>query len=510
MSRFRKLCPPTVAEHSPASLRSQSRASSSARSMIEHTVDGGGPREIPCRRAGYPVLLTGLVAAAGFLACTGGADWAPDGEGSLEVAQQADDDGSALPGKHDFNHALPHTNGRSCASCHPGGDHFALLPASVEARFQANPQDRLFDPLDADDPTAAQPTYNHLRKRALIRITLPLPPNIDLVDDAGNVVTNPERKISVWRGVPTVENTALTAPFLYDGRATTLQQQALGALRDHSAIKRTPAPHVLDDIAAFEKTVFSSHGVREVANALAEGKPAPDPDPRFSPGSPEALGKALFQTACAPCHGGPTGTQIVNRAVQDDFFPVLDANGSPEVTTLPDGTIIPVLSHDHPNDDFLVLGISLLTYLTQIPPDQGGIPNPDGLDFPHYRLRFYTDGTRAQKRFDLPPAPPLIGRNFFPQAFTVDPGRCIITGDPLDFEAFDVPQLRGISHTAPYFHDNSAPDLPTLLDIYSQFILPAIPPLGLPPVVPPAGPGLPPESLTAAQKAQLIAYLRKI
>src|SRR5262249_25697890 len=115
-----------------------------------------------------------------------------------------------------------------------------------------------------------------------------------------------------------------------------------------------------------------------------------------------------------------------------------------------------------------------------------------------------------QARFDLPPAPPLLSRNFFPQAFTVDPGRCIITGDPLDYEAFDVPQLRGISHTAPYFHDNSAPDLPFLLDIYSQFILPAIPALGLPPVVPPAGPGLPPEALTADQKAQLLAYLQKI
>src|SRR6185503_17249146 len=108
------------------------------------------------------------------------------------------------------------------------------------------------------------------------------------------------------------------------------------------------------------------------------------------------------------------------------------------------------------------------------------------------------------------PPMPLIGPSGFPQPFSVDPGRALITGDPADFEAFDVPQLRGISHTAPYFHDNSVPDLETTLDIYSRFIIPFIPPLGRPAVVPPAGPGLPPEALTAQEKAQIIAYLHKI
>jgi cytochrome c peroxidase len=453
------------------------------------------------RHALFSLVLT----AAGLAACSNTPDPAPAG-----LAQQAFEDGDAKQGRHDFDRALPHTNGRTCSTCHVADDQFALLPASVEVRFQANPADRLFDPLDADDPTAAVPTYDHLRRRGLIRVTIPLAPNLDLIDAAGNVVTNPERTISLWRGVPTVENTALTAPYLYDGRAATLQEQALGALQNHSALTKSPAPHVLDGIAAFEKTVFSSPGVEAVADAVAEGEPAPDPDPPFAPGSPEALGKALFQQACAPCHGGPTGVQIVNRSVQDQFFPVLDANGSPETVALPGGGVASVLAHDHPNDNFLVLGIAGLTYLTQIPPDQGGIPNPAGLTFPQYRLRFYMDATRTTKVYDLPPLPPLDGRNFFPQAFTVDPGRAVITGDPADFEAFDVPQLRGISRTAPYFHDNAAPDLPTVLDIYSQFILGALPPLGLPPVVPPAGPGLPPESLTADQKAQLLAYLMKI
>ena len=92
----------------------------------------------------------------------------------------------------------------------------------------------------------------------------------------------------------------------------------------------------------------------------------------------------------------------------------------------------------------------------------------------------------------------------------MDPGRALITGDPEDFEAFDVPQFRGIAHTAPYFHDNSVADLKGLLDIYSEFILGGIPALGLPPILPPITPGGPPESLTEQQKAILIAYLNRI
>ena len=63
--------------------------------------------------------------------------------------------------------------------------------------------------------------------------------------------------------------------------------------------------------------------------------------------------------------------------------------------------------------------------------------------------------------FDLRPAldengAPIVGPNFLPQLWSTDPGRAAITGDPADFEAFDVPQLRGIANTAPYFHDGRA------------------------------------------------------
>ena len=89
----------------------------------------------------------------------------------------------------------------------------------------------LFNPIDADDPTAATPTYEHLKK-GLVRITLTLPDNINLINEDGTqVVTPPDRKFSVWRGVPTVENTFFTAPYQYDGRFPTYQIQAQGAIQ---------------------------------------------------------------------------------------------------------------------------------------------------------------------------------------------------------------------------------------------------------------------------------------
>lgn len=405
-------------------------------------------------------------------------------------------------GERLFDKALPHTNGRACATCHVAADHFALTPAHVAA---ADADDPLFARIDADDPTAAIPTYNHLAA-GLARITLHLADNLDVIDTSGNVITNADRTISVWRGVPSIENVAYTAPYQYDGRAPTLPVQALAALRAHSQIQHDPHYDDLEEIAEFEKTVFSSPAAEAVAHALEQGHRPPPLDLHLQPGSDAALGAALFATTCARCHGSPTTNIIVEQPVFDSFFPVQHADGTIDIAgQLPTGVVIPAtfmqnVGRQHEG----TLGISGIAVLGQL----GALPNPSGLVLPQYRIRFYTDATRTTKRVDMPPAPPGIGPSLFPEPFTVDPGRAIISGDPIDWEGFDVPQLRGIARTAPYFHDNSASDLHALLDIYSRFLLSADPVLNLPPIYPPEGPGLPPESFSPAQKAQLFAFLQ--
>jgi cytochrome c peroxidase len=53
---------------------------------------------------------------------------------------------------------------------------------------------------------------------------------------------------------------------------------------------------------------------------------------------------------------------------------------------------------------------------------------------------------------------------------TPDPGRAAVTGQLSDLNTFDTPPLRGIKHTAPYFHDNSAATLGDVIDHYNEFL----------------------------------------
>jgi cytochrome c peroxidase len=457
-------------------------------------------------RVGTVALPSGVIACAAVVAaCSSGAT---DGmDGPIGVASSAL--GShAQHGKVLFDDALSGTNGRSCATCHVPDKHFILHPADVAARLQSDPEDPLFNTLDADDPTAATPTYEHL-EAGLVRVTLTLADNLDVVDSCGNVVTNCARTIDVWRGVPTVENTAYTAPYQYDGRFATLPIQADAALHAHSQIDHEPTATQLADISDFETTVFSGTAAAHIAAAIKDGDPPPDGIEHFTPGSQKARGEALFTSACAPCHGTPTQVTIVSDPVHDRLRPVLNTDGSVTLTTNAQGVTVAAQVHTNPAKDMQVnLGIAFGTYVEQADPPPGG--PPEGF-FPQYRMRFYTDATRTQTVFDLPPLPPAIGPTLAPQAWSVDPGLAATTGDPDDWEAFDVPQLRGIKYTAPYFHDNSALTLMDVLDTYSRFIFPVIPELGLPPVVPLGGPGLPPyESLTLGQKLDIIAFLETL
>ena len=64
-----------------------------------------------------------------------------------------------------------------------------------------------------------------------------------------------------------------------------------------------------------------------------------------------------------------------------------------------------------------------------------------------------------------------------------------ITGRLADLNKFDTPPLRGLKHTAPYFHDNSANTLEELIDHYNEFF---------------------PFGITEQQKQDIITYLEAL
>jgi cytochrome c peroxidase len=222
---------------------------------------------------------------------------------------------------------------------------------------------------------------------------------------------------------------------------------------------------MLDDLASFQRVLFTNHRVRALADAVREGTtPLPDPDPPLN--DVEQQGKAVFVRACAHCHGGPG-----------------------QSTTQP-----PVVRfHDIASQ----------------------CPRP--VD------------TVTPARFAFAPCPPRLARNArtyeilltngtVARRTSSDPGRALLTGfvgGPApqdDWNKLDVPELRGIRRTAPYFHNNSADTLEAVVDHYIEFFKRAkanAPPGVIPPVASTDGVHFDRQPQPDEREA-LLAYLRKL
>ena len=382
-------------------------------------------------------------------------------------------------------------NGRSCADCHMATDNFQLSPASVEARFRflqfrrrwdPNADDPLFRPIDADDfrtngENASD--FSNLRQNGLIRIVFTLPSNMRFIDPVTNQPSI-ETFVDVWRMVPSVNDVALTGPdganpwprgpndtggYQLDGRVTTLQEQALGALFNHAQIRNAPPQQLLDDLASFQRVLFTTHRVRALSDAIRAGdSPLPEPDPPLN--ELEEQGKAVFGRACGHCHGGPgqSTTQAPVRRFHD-----IDTQCPRPVDTV------------------------------------------------------------TPARFAFAACPPRLARNARTYEITLangtkirrtssDPGRALLTGfvggpPPTDdWNKFDVPGLRGIRKTAPYFHNNSAATLEAVVDHYVElfnFVRANAPPGVVPPVASTDGVNFDRQP-APDERAALLAYLRKL
>jgi cytochrome c peroxidase len=453
---------------------------------------------------------------------------------------------SQLTGEQLFNQPFPGAgNQRSCATCHVPQDNFTLSPEHVVRLFETNPNDPLFSAIDADDPDAPTLTFEHLKK-GLIRVGLPLPDNMDLIDDAGNVTTPSDRTIFVWRGVPSIANAAMSEPFQLDGRVLTLEEQAQGAITGHSQGGSRPRSE-LERIAAFERSVFSSIQARSVAEHLAQGVPpedVADVENEIDLSPEETRGKAVYEQVCAACHGGPNKATIVDRGIHDLAFPALKSDGTVLYQVPATDPPTPLLEAQ-PQNEFINIGSVMENFLVQI----GGTEHESftkDVSFPRYRFRFYEDASRTEIIADLPPTAgpldgsggdpdggsdpgagdgaggggvpldgdgnPVTGPNFFPELYTTDPGRALITGSPYDFEAFDIPTLRGIANTAPYWHNNISATLEDVVSLYSDHLFAKFPSLTLPGEKEPDLDGDigPPEAMTAQQKSDLVAFLKRL
>ena len=184
-------------------------------------------------------------------------------------------------------------NGRTCETCHSMATG-TVSPADLQARYQQNPNDPMFRAIDSDDGASGS-SYQRLLQHATILVSLPLPPNTQLL-------LSPATQVTLRRGIPsTLDTPALDPVLMLDGREPTLTSQAHSAIMGHAQAARQPTVGELEQIASFEQTLFSSEELRDYAQTgVPPQLPAGNTDS-------EKRGRAFFlpQGACGQCHSGP-------------------------------------------------------------------------------------------------------------------------------------------------------------------------------------------------------------
>ncbi len=341
---------------------------------------------------------------------------------SLSMGLGQDELGMELNGRKLFEKETFGGNGRTCRTCHSKLSGTLTLADVRRIIEKSDPDDPflIHDALD-DDGVGTTRVQTH----ATIRYTIRLPPWVSMADDPGAT------HVTVFRGIPSTRNTpALDPVLLHDGRAPTLQQQALDAIHDHAQNAVEPTPAELDAIAEFQRTdpqFFSSEALRK----FAAGGPPPELPPGRTPA--EQRGRRFLVDApftppskngiCALCHGGPM-LNMVNQA-HSDFV-----GGSPPPGVRFFNTGVTIVNEPNNPIRTWVINDGVNPAVTVLSPDLGLLLNP------------------------TPPAaqPPL---SIVPRAFFK--------------ELFKIPTLWGVEDTAPYFHDNGAKTLRDAVAHYQRF-----------------------------------------
>jgi hypothetical protein len=330
-------------------------------------------------------------------------------------------------------------NGRTCETCHSRSTG-TLSSADVQKLLLQDPSNPLFLHDGLDDGVSGT---SRIAEHATIRVVRPLPPNVRIAEDPSAT------SVVLLRGIPTTLNTpSLDPALMYDLRARTLADQALGAIHDHAQNTVEPTAEELALIAEFQRTdkrFFSS----DVLQEFAQGGPAPELPPGKT--ASEQRGRLMFveteitpgstKGICALCHAGamlnqtsrfnlgaPPGARIANIGVSERNLLNL-----PEYTFLIDdgfGNVRAVRMSD--------LGIPLTN------------PRPPGVP------------------------PPSVRHPAFFAGF------------------FKIPTLWGVKKTAPYFHDNSAKTLEEVAAFYTNMFANTDPAV----------------QLTPQDEADMVAYMK--
>jgi cytochrome c peroxidase len=389
------------------------------------------------------------------------------------------------------------TNGRSCASCHAAGDGWSIVPAHVQARFDATDGlDPIFRTNDgSNSPNADVSTvderraaYNMLLSKGLIRVGIGVPADAEFellsVDDPYHYASTSE--LSLFRRPLPSSNLPFLSAVMWDGRETfsdqsihfDLSDQANGATLGHAAATNPLTPAQRDAIVDFETHLYTAQSDDNAAGNLntrsGNGGPVALSRQAFHIGINDALSPGfdrraftLFDAWQEKAHGANDAWSWAQAAVyrgQEIFntraFTVSGVRGVNDALGVPALTATCTTCHDSPNvgnhSVSLPVDLGLTTEALRTP------------DMPLYTFRNKTTGEILK---------------------TTDPGRALITGKWRQMSTFKGPILRGVAARAPYFHNGLAATLDQAVDFYNtRFSI----------------------GLTPQEKADLVAFLRAL
>jgi cytochrome c peroxidase len=360
-------------------------------------------------------------------------------------------------------------NGRACVTCHQPAASMSITPVMLQQRWeQTQGQDPVFAAIDGSNcaslPQAQMSSHSLLLNRGLFRIGLQWPPiaadgtpitpefQIDVVNDPTGCNTssqygiNSQRPmISVYRRPRLVANMSyVSGPdgtyLLADGRATTLQAQAIEAAAIHEEASTPLTDDQLQQIQDFEMHVFAAQNWDIQGGLLNQ------------PGAPLSLGvDNLASGAGQPVpvtvgafNDWSNAPGLVWR--QQDFRQSV-ARGNDIFLTrqfqLPTGvTGTCSTCHQPGTPKWMDIGTTNLPTAKNSP------------ELPLFKITCNSDA----------PPHPVLGSTIYTQ----DPGRALISGKCADVGSILVQQFRGLAARAPYFSNGSAATLAELVDFYDQ------------------------------------------
>jgi cytochrome c peroxidase len=384
------------------------------------------------------------------------------------------------------------TNDRTCFTCHQPQTGWTVSAQSVQARFASSfgtdPIFRLVDGAtcpsdDVSSLAAKRQAYRLLLSRGLIRIGLPIPagPEFEIItvddpygcntDPATGLTSSTTGTVSAYRRPLPATNLGFLSTIMWDGRESSLSDQARDATLGHAQADAAPSDEERQQIVDFETGLFTTQLFDNNAGFLnAAG----------ANGGPAALQEQLGDFFIGV--NDPFGQNPTPAPFTSEIFDLYDAwsglKGKDDVSgsraavargeSLFNNTQIEIRGVAGINDVLLQESVAGFCGTCHDTPNVGNHSVKAPLD-----IGIADAGALSPPALDISGLPvftlrcvagPFAGRSYV----VTDPGRALISGKCADIGKLKGPILRGLAARAPYFHNGSAATLMDVVNFYDE------------------------------------------